>query len=468
MIARIPVICVFNILLISSFYLHAVPANTVVKTINVGVTPGGMAVTPDNKYLYVANNNNYGVDDGTNNADSITVIDLSNNTVLDTIYDASFAEPYTVTINPAGTKAYVTNSNSTFPGTVTIIDLATNTVSGVITGFDGPSGMVITPDGLTGYVNNYGGPGGLGSGSGTTVRVVNLTTNLITGPAITVDQAPAALAITPSGSYVYVANYVLGAVAGGTVNVIQTSDNTVIDTITGFSGPFDIVISSDGAYAYVTNFGSNNFTPFGNTLSVINLSNDTIVDTITLGIQPSGIALTPDDSLAYVSNYNTLYAGAGFTDLTPGQGVINIIDTATDTVLAQTIVVGQSPDFIVIPSNGEYAYVSNYISNTVSVIALQSFQITLQGCKTENRFLTQVDSINKLTWTVTGTSLPVSYSIYRDAQLTDLAGVVASTEPFVFLDHNRDSSVTYTYYIVGTNGVGTTSIPVSVTVTASC
>ena len=49
----------------------------------------------------------------------------------------------------------MTNSNST---TVTIIDIASNTVIGTIGGFDGPSGFAITPNGATAYVNNYGGP----------------------------------------------------------------------------------------------------------------------------------------------------------------------------------------------------------------------------------------------------------------------------------------------------------------------
>ncbi len=96
--------------------------------------------------------------------DTVSVLNLTNNTLEQTISDSSFNEPYTVTINAAGTKAYVTNSNGT---TVTIIDIATNTVSGTIGGFDGPSGFAITPDGNHAYVNNYGGPIA-GSGNGTT------------------------------------------------------------------------------------------------------------------------------------------------------------------------------------------------------------------------------------------------------------------------------------------------------------
>lgn len=441
---------------------QAVAVNTVVATINTGVTPAGFALTPDNKFAYVANNNNYGI----SAQDSVSVLNLADNLPEQIIMDPTFQEPYTVTINATGTKAYVTNSNGF---TITIIDIATNTVIGTINGFDGPSGMVITPVGTRAYVNNYGGPTpmGSGSGNGSTVDFVDLNLNTILSTII-VDQAPAALAITPDGSRVYVINYVDGNPGTGTISVIRTSDNAVIDTIPGFSGPFGIAITHDGKYAYVTNFGSNNFAPFGTTVSVVDLSANTIKDTIDLAIQPSGIAITPDDRFAYVSNYNTLYAGESFTDLTAGQGTVNIIDIATNEVIPPTIAVDQSPSAVAISSDGRYAYVSNYTSDTVNVIALPSFAISGQGCKTRNVFLMQEDFINKLTWQVTGPSLPVSYEIYRNAALTDLVAVVPATGALQFLDHNTNPNVMYTYYLVGINAVGTVSDPITITVASNC
>jgi YVTN family beta-propeller protein len=154
------------------------------------------------------------------------------------------------------------------------------------------------------------------------------------------------------------------------MDVIRTSDNTVVATVGGFSGPFAIALTPNGRRAYVTNFGSNNFEPFGTTVSVVDLTTNQIVDMIDLGIQPSGIAIA-NNCLAYVTNYNTLYAAPDFQDLTAGQGTVNIIDTKSNTVIAPTIVVGQSPANIVIAPNGKYAYVSNYTSNTVSVIKLK-------------------------------------------------------------------------------------------------
>ncbi len=451
-------------------FASAAPANSIVATINTGVTPGGIAITPDGRYAYVANNNNYTLQNtntsgSTVSSDSVTVIDLSNNKVIKTIYDASFMQPYTVTINPAGTRAYITNSTTT---TITIIDIATNTVIGTITGLNGPSGMVITPDGNTGYVSNYG----VNSGTGTTVNVVNnLNSTPTVGTSINVGLAPAALAMSSDAKYVYVVDYHTGTPNDGTLTVIDTATNTAVqNVVTGLFGPFNITLSPDDKYAFVTNFGSNNFSPFGTTVSQIDLSANTIVNTYPLGIQPAGSAITPDGRYALISNYNTLYMNLTyFTGLTAGQGTVNIIDTLNNAVLPTTIDVGQSPNEIAISPNGAFAYVTNYTSNTVSVIALQTFQLSAQGCRTRNVYLRGTDYINRLTISATGYALPVSYSVYRDADLTQLISTISASQPTAtFYDHNTNPNATYTYYVVGTNAYGTTSAPIAVTVNQNC
>lgn len=344
--------------------IYASDKNSVVATVNVGVTPDALAITPDNRYAYVVNNNNYHIA----NEDSVTVIDLKDNTVKTTIHSRSFVEPFRIAISPDGKKAYVANSDGT---TLSIISTKRNKVIGVINGFDGPSGIVITPDGKYAYVNNYGGSQGVGSGHGKTIGVVDLKTNKII-KTINVDLAPAALAISPDGKFVYSINYVDGQPNTGTMNVIRTKDNKVVDTIPGLFGPFGIAVTPDGKYAYVTNFGSNDFAPFGSTVSVVKLQKERkVVANIDVGIQPSGVAISPDGRFVYVSNYNTLYAGPNFTKLTAGQGTVNIIDTKSNEVIPPTIAVGASPNTVTVAPNGKFAYVTNYTSNTVDVIQLK-------------------------------------------------------------------------------------------------
>lgn len=358
----------FSVLyLLLQTYAYASDHNTVIATINVGVNPDSLAITPDDRYAYVVNNNNYEIAQ----QDTVTVLNLKNNTVKKTIHHSSFKGPFRVTISPNGRKAYVANSDST---TLSVIDTKHNAVVGVIDGFDGPSGVVITPDGKFAYVNNYGGPQGAGSGNGKTVSVVSLRTNTIV-KVIEVGLAPAALALSPNGKFVYVINYVDGNPNTGTMSIIKTETNTVIGTVAGFFGPFGIAVTPNGKYAYVTNFGSNNFAPFGTTVSVVKLHHHPrILKTINLeAIQPSGIAITPNGRFAYATNYNTLYAGANFTQLTPGEGTVNIIDIHTNRVIPPTIAVGHSPNAIAISRDGRFAYVTNFISNTVDVIRIRDY-----------------------------------------------------------------------------------------------
>ena len=103
---------------------------------------------------------------------------------------------------------------------------------------------------------------------------------------------------------------------------------------------------------------------------LLDLSSNSIVATIAVGIQPSGIAIAPDGQFAYVSIYHTLYDGPDFTDLTASQGTVKIIDIHTNKVVSPTIKVGLSPANIAISPDGQFAYVTNYTSNTVSVIPL--------------------------------------------------------------------------------------------------
>lgn len=345
-------------------FVHLDASSRILANVPVGNSPAGIAITPDGRFAYVANNNNAGIAGW----DTVSVINLQTNTVVQTISDASFNQPYTITINAAGTIAYVTNSNG---ATITRINTATNTVLGTIVGFDGPSGMVITPDGTTAYVNNYGGPI-LGSGLGHTVSVVDLVGDAISATInLAPNIAPASLAITPNGAFVYVINYVDGNPGTGTISIIRTSDNTVVGTISGFSGPFQIVINSEGTFAYVTNFGSNDFAPVGTTVSVVNLKTNSITATIPVGTQPAGLALSSDGHFLYVSVYNTLYLGPplSFTLLTALASNVTVIDTYTNQVVSQKVLLGPvSPVDIAISSDGSLAYISNYSANRVSVV----------------------------------------------------------------------------------------------------
>lgn len=87
-------------------------------------------------------------------------------------------------LTPDGRRAYATNIDS---NTVSVIDVASNTVIASIPVDDGPLGVAITPDGAIAYVTNV---------RGDYVSLIDCATNTLIGVPIGVDRSPIAVAIT--------------------------------------------------------------------------------------------------------------------------------------------------------------------------------------------------------------------------------------------------------------------------------
>ena len=107
--------------------------NTVVKTVLVETTSvdailGGVAVTPDGKYVYM-----------TNGIGSVTVIDTASNTIVKTVPVGT--TPSGVAVTPDGKHVYVTNQGS---NGVSVINTASNTVVATVP-VAAPSAISIIP-----------------------------------------------------------------------------------------------------------------------------------------------------------------------------------------------------------------------------------------------------------------------------------------------------------------------------------
>ena len=90
--------------------------------------------------------------------------------------------PYGVAVTPDGKKVYVAN-NSTALGTVSVIGAASNQVVGTITVGFSPIGVAVTPDGTRVYV---------ATSSDGTVSVISTATDAMIGSPITVGAFPMA------------------------------------------------------------------------------------------------------------------------------------------------------------------------------------------------------------------------------------------------------------------------------------
>jgi YVTN family beta-propeller protein len=326
--------------------------DTTIATINgVGVNPKGVAMSPNNQYVYVVSQN----------SDSVSTIDTSTNTVVSTenlnehnppiqpVY------PLGIAVTPDGLKAYVADNGNTTNNqtTVQILNLSNpaqpDVLANTITVGPNPHSIAITPDGRYAYVTNQG-LNGQTPGTPSTVSVIDTTTDTVVS-TITVGGMPKGLAVNPSGTAVYVANE-----QSNTISVIDTElalsnpAAAVIATIAVGETPRGVAANPAGLWVYVTNQGDD-------TMSVIDTSSNTVIATVAVGPNPSAVAVNLAGTLAYIPNQ--------------GNNTVSVVSTGAFLQIA-TPSSGAAPfptgDFLGFIGNNNFAYIPNGGANSVSVL----------------------------------------------------------------------------------------------------
>ena len=287
---------------------------------------------------------------------------------------------FALSASHAAPFAYITNKSA---NTVSVIDIATKTVTATVPVGMGPEGVGVSLDGTRVYIANR---------LSADVSVINTASNTVVA-TVAVGTSPLGVAVTPDGTRVYVANNL-----GNNVSVIDAASNAVTSTIAVGTGPQGVVVSPNGANVYVANNTSN-------TVSVINTTTNTVTTTIGVGTSPKGIAVTPGGSRVYVANNggandvsvidtgsNTVIATITLTDpygvaVTPdgarvyvtnaGRDRVSVISTATHAVVATVLITSSAdPEGISITPDGLSAYVAVNNGNHVNVISTASNTVT--------------------------------------------------------------------------------------------
>jgi YVTN family beta-propeller protein len=313
-----------NIIIFSSIFFLCVNAQTITNQIPVGDGPAGIAITPDGTLLYSVNE----IDA------TVSVIDLSNNSVVSTI---SIGTPqgsysYGIAITPDGRYAYVT---LILDNTVKVIDISTNTVVNSVSVGNGPFGIAITPDGNHAYVTNS---------FDNTVSVIDINLNIVSG-VIAVGSKPYGARLNSTGTKLYVVNK-----DSNQISIIDTSSNLVISTINVNSLPSNVTINSSDTKAYVTHET--------NQISVIDIATNSVISTI-YNPHPWDMAISPNGSYAYITN---MYAG-----------IISIMDMSTETIFYRIVNASAfapiAPWGIVFALDGSRAYITDHLhSDSVQII----------------------------------------------------------------------------------------------------
>jgi len=355
------------------------------QQVSLGDRPMGIALSPDGNTILVSN-------DGSSAIESLMVIDRASGDIVQTInYPAPEALWIGLAFSPDGTHAYASaggdnkiriydvvgqqltetapimlplpvdangNKVNLFPAGLSIspdgkmlyvadnlgdrmsvIDLTTDTATATIAVGHNPYTTLVSKDGKTVYVSNWG---------DTTISIVDVSgaTPTVT-QTIQVGTHPTALLLNPVNSELYVAN-----ADSDTISVLDTTTNTVVRTInlTPFpgspfgAGPSALAISSDGGTLYVAN-------DFDNDIAVIRLASkhrpDHVEGLIPTGWIPAGVVLSPDDQQLAVINSKGLGAGPNL------QGPNPYLDPeSTDSQYVGSMIVG-TLSLIDVPDHGE-------------------------------------------------------------------------------------------------------------------
>jgi YVTN family beta-propeller protein len=281
--------------------------NALTATIEIAEGPFGHpeapALTPDARFLYVANRG-----DRDHPGNTLTVIDTATNMVASTVTVTEGSGPDKTLITPNGAFAYVTGQYS---GTIMVLDTAKALTDSshamvktiAVPGTDELHGGVISGNGSFVYVNACASPCAWPSPTGF-IAVVETSSNTLRAPV----PGAWAGAITPDGKFSYgPLPFYDAVVVTDTGKALSDPDHAVSTTIPVGSFPYAVALTPDGHLAYVANCGeyclTNDPSSVSN-VSVIDTSTNKVVSTISLppSSGPTGVAITPDGAFAYVPN----------------------------------------------------------------------------------------------------------------------------------------------------------------------
>jgi YVTN family beta-propeller protein len=303
---------------------RAVTFYSVSATVAVGTDPQGVAVDPSTDKIYVVNKI----------PGTVSVINGATNTVTATIVVGSLGciltsdcNPIGVAVDPSTHKVYVTNSDD---ATVSVINGTTNTVVATIDVRNNPQAVAVDPSTHKVYV---------GTGQFNSVTVIDGATNTVIATTPN-DSGAAAVTVDPSTHTVYAGNS-----NNGTVSVISGATNTITTTVE-LPDPIGMAVDPSTHTVYVT-------TREGR-VSVIDGATNTVTTTIPAGNGAGGVTADPSTHTVVVAN---AFAHS-----------VTVLDGASNTG-RQTVAVGNNPLAAAADPSTHKVYVTNFNDNTVSVMS---------------------------------------------------------------------------------------------------
>ncbi len=250
-----------------------------VARIPTGETPLSVGITPDGKYVFVANTGS-----ATQADHRVTVVETATHRVAATIRVG--LAPLDLAVSPDGTRVYVTNSRSQSISVLDVASLEESRRFSVATAGEGPFGIAVSPDGKRLYVTDI---------DGREVIFLDALSGLVL-ERVGVEGTPRSLAVSSDGSTIYVAGF------DGGISVVDAAEGVLVETIdTGSANVFRLILSPDERTLYASD-------RLNARLLVVDLERSRVVSAVSSlsrGRETRDLAVSPDGSLIYVTNQDS-------------------------------------------------------------------------------------------------------------------------------------------------------------------
>ena len=304
-----------------------------------GIQPKSIAMSPNGSFVYAAD-----YVDGI-----VDVIDTATDTLAPGhITLGTSSNPVAIAVSADGSRVYVAEQNGD------LLEAYSTTAPypyvGAAAVGAAPNGVAISPDGKTAYVAGGGGLQGyvdvINTTAFNTTTNVTPTTVIPVPPAVAPFGGPAAIAVSPNGATMYVANN-----TASTLVAIPTATNVPGTPATAPGSPDGVRVSPDGAVVYVSE---------SSTIKAFLASDLTSVGTRNDPGLPEAVAVAPDGNRVYTPNVG----------ISASLGVFNV-PKLTISGPGQIVPGTPTTDFTVSINDGN-ATVGDYSGDTISVDVLDS------------------------------------------------------------------------------------------------
>lgn|GEM_PF-3107957 len=359
--------------------------------------------------------------------------------------------PVSIVANTSATEVYVANSTS---NTVNVFQYnynATNTygVTTTITTGAYPDALLLVPNSTKLYVAN---------GSDNTISVIDTSSNKVVHTIILPSSGhPNGLAITPDNSTLMVLNSPTGG-----ITYIQVSNDSIINSISLGSNLEQAYITSNGANAYVTDYGTN---------SVYELSSVVTISSV----NPSAINNTNNNTsiITWSSTMSGTYQVEVGGNGTIGSG-ITIPGLSGSITAGQTLTLAvHASDLISISggTNGPYTiYIYVSTANFTTYASTTILLLTIPPQPASNLSATPGDGKAMLSWTASPSQYVGGYLVYYSTSpfnINNLPSTVVDTGNTTSYTLNGLTDGTLYYIALVTYDLATNTSGLSNTVTVT-